>query len=1011
MQVLDICEVYDDEEGMNCIQLFGRDAGGVVRTVVVRDTPHTVKVAISPTFKDYDGLANSLNAHLCKQWFRCRALGCACGGDTYGVYREPCGKLRPPVTQAVRGYPERLMVRGFEIHEVNERPFLCFTLAHYHHLKPAGLWLEQAQVGYVLPEHRGVYDIVNSATDSFMLMSGICGFRWVEYPIHLHAVSFSDIKRASNQDIPHAPFETMVFDIETISPKYNDEESKRALYPVGMISAHCRGEMHSFVLTTPGVVDAPRSRTTYFDNERDLLMTFHRYIKANEVDFVSGYNSNGFDVPYLVTRAKLLGVPEFAELARGREGTYLVCRERMSSSKGKGMQNKMIIDCPGRIFLDLLPLARDSFSLRSHTLSSVADHLGLGCKGDVKYPKIHEHFTRSAETRLKLLEYCERDVELTVKILAAMGCVGRLQAKSGVFGVRPQDALDRGVSYLVTMLVRMYIRGKYLMAVIRDEKRPPKPKKAKKVLLTPEWIETRVRCGLVAKDDSDEDGGEVELEKIRKLRPAYKLVPGYEQVWNQVQHGDKFEGGAVFEPVVGLHQFAIFTLDFNSLYANLVRTYNICHTTLLKEWEEGCYTSPAGFHFAPASKRLGVFPEIMSMLIQRRTDIRERANQEAKTPNPDQALLDRLDAEQLEVKVAANSLYGQMGAVVSDICLLAGAASITAEGRNHIHKVETALRELAVHPDWVEYGIRTMYGDTDSLFIGLTTVFVFAIGYVVAKKVAQWINKESGLLTGTMRMGFENVSMPTLLVAKKKYAKAVEGKNGLELLVKGMDTRAITPYASKLVGDIWRMGMLESGTQEDIAHLLRDRCSVVLAGRLEDRSQLLKSAKLSKPIEAYDQPWPAHVVAARMLVERDLPVIVGDRIQYYVCKLSGAQPRTKAGKPKKALCAVPEDLAEGFPLDLVAYVEEIVGTVSACALHFFKGTTEEQKYETLRELAMENDRVSQTLRRAPDTGVRGGMDMFVQTMKKMPYVAVQKTTMVKRPRQMTMNDFPSFKKG
>lgn len=74
-------------------------------------------------------------------------------------------------------------------------------------------------------------------------------------------------------------------------------------------------------------------------------------------------------------------------------------------------------------------------------------------------------------------------------------------------------------------------------------------------------------------------------------------------------------------------------------------------------------------------------------------------------------MLTVLDKRQSAIKVAANSMFGLMGARIGVLPLLEGAMSVTAHGRNLISKVA----------DYVEtkYNGKVIYGDTDSVMVSL----------------------------------------------------------------------------------------------------------------------------------------------------------------------------------------------------------------------------------------------------------------------------------------------------
>ncbi len=56
-----------------------------------------------------------------------------------------------------------------------------------------------------------------------------------------------------------------------------------------------------------------------FDNERELLLRWRDLVLEADPDIIIGYNIINFDLPYLLDRAKALGVlPQFSTWGRMR---------------------------------------------------------------------------------------------------------------------------------------------------------------------------------------------------------------------------------------------------------------------------------------------------------------------------------------------------------------------------------------------------------------------------------------------------------------------------------------------------------------------------------------------------------------------------------------------------------------------------------------------------------------------------------------------------------------------
>lgn len=58
------------------------------------------------------------------------------------------------------------------------------------------------------------------------------------------------------------------------------------------------------------------SQVLSFENESDLLLKWSDFVREVDPDVVIGYNTTNFDFPYLLDRAKHLGVARFPFLGR-----------------------------------------------------------------------------------------------------------------------------------------------------------------------------------------------------------------------------------------------------------------------------------------------------------------------------------------------------------------------------------------------------------------------------------------------------------------------------------------------------------------------------------------------------------------------------------------------------------------------------------------------------------------------------------------------------------------------
>lgn len=962
VQVVEIADLYKGTD--NHITIYYVDVNGNHGQVAVVNPPHTICKAIGEDFREADiqTVVDDLNSHLTHRPPQCNRLECSCEGDKYGVYRYPCIEFRrnlgwtsPPVVSA-----KIIRSRGSLVYEGPDRPFLQFTLSRSLYISAACNYLNKQRYGRISTDYDGVYDKKTNGTDSFILSTRISSFDWLELPhcaVESGVLEYGDIKVCTpSMHGREADINRFYVDIETIntgSGPYREYLSKRREYPIGTISTFLVNDTsivkRSFVLKkAPGADDdIPVEHAVFFDSEVDMLMAFRDYIIESEVDMFLGYYSNMFDYPYLLGRARKLGLRRFRYFSRD-PGEPVVYREEVYESKQTGARRVCLFNCPGRVFYDVSNAVRTGFKFESYKLKKVAIELKLPIgKMDVDYSEIPVLFNGSPHQRARLIEYCDIDVYLVYLIAEKnMDLIRRLRVMCRITGVGAQQVPDRGNSYLLGMMLRREMGCSYFPISRRD------------------------------KD---------------VLEPALRAIDGYEELWKRVKDGEKYPGAFVFDPVLGLWNCCVFTLDFSSLYPSVMSTFNICPTTQIPSIKgvdpATINVSPAGYAYVKESVRKGVLPSLVERLINERVVVR------AKIPSePDAARRAMLDAEQNVLKVCANSFYGLMGSLTSIISSLSAAYSVTSYGRYYIQMVCDALMEIpdfekkygrtVDRPGFVEkYGMQIIYGDTDSLFVALTKIHdPGLVAKTIGPEIADWVNRISGLLIGKLKMALEKCSYPFLLISKKKYVKVFfDEKTGTySIKLSGIENRSITKYVLNVLNYVLHMGLVDRANTDAIEGVIVAAAARIWRGEIP-AERLRHSNSLSKSIESYKGDSP-HLIAARQLIAAGISVVEGDRIPYYFCNVA---ERTGGVKGELTVAA---DLYEyGFTLHAPSYVEELRSTLSNVALCFIKGSNSTDKMSRLKMLCSLNSgamdcRVLSAPTRSGEIVENGGLDGYIDVV-------------------------------
>lgn len=126
-------------------------------------------------------------------------------------------------------------------------------------------------------------------------------------------------------------------------------------------------------------------------SEKGMLESFVHFVCAEDPDVLSGWNIQGFDLPYLLDRCAMLGVP----CLMGRGVGAGVRRLRQGG-----------VAIPGRVVADMLGMWRAQHSERSYKLDAVASrHLGAS-KAPVHYSQMRRLWDSD---RGPLAAYCLKD--------------------------------------------------------------------------------------------------------------------------------------------------------------------------------------------------------------------------------------------------------------------------------------------------------------------------------------------------------------------------------------------------------------------------------------------------------------------------------------------------------------------------------------------------------------------------------------------------------------------------
>lgn len=190
-----------------------------------------------------------------------------------------------------------------------------------------------------------------------------------------------------------------------------------------------------------------------FQNEEEMLKFFLKLIQEYDPDIITGYNINGFDLPYIIDRLKTHNIPPF--MGRTTDKPLFV----------KTLGYKKVGVVPGRVVVDPYQIIKEDPYLRfsRYNLNTVAKEMLGETKIDVAYKDINELWNGSRENLKKLVEYARKDSILALRLLLEKGLMDKFYELSKVSGTLLQDTLGGQAIRVETMILHEFVKRDMVM--------------------------------------------------------------------------------------------------------------------------------------------------------------------------------------------------------------------------------------------------------------------------------------------------------------------------------------------------------------------------------------------------------------------------------------------------------------------------------------------------------------------------------------------------------------------
>lgn len=526
-----------------------------------------------------------------------------------------------------------------------------------------------------------------------------------------------------SEDFSKNPLKICFFDIETEPLPYNEFPApEEARAPISLITIHdsLTNEYTTFG-TKEFTGELPNDLKVFYihcEDEYELLESFLRYIEKDHPDILSAWNSNFFDMPYLVNRiTKVLGQDELKRLS-----PLGIFNMGIGKTKDNPPREYTKYITPGMLIIDYIDVYKklkvklqDSYKL---------DHIGSIEVGEQKleYEGPIGDFQKNNWNDFVL--YNIRDVELLVKI----------DKKTNYFAL---------LRYLATLGLTNFEDGLGVVAYVSGAI-ALKARSRGQILFTPkrEVLEGKNEGGYVSvKPGLVKDLITYDAASLYPSCAITNNISIETMVGEFVELGD----GNIHLTLTSGKQYTLTEQKFNEFVKNteLIRT-------------------PANVLFS--QKKQGIYPEFMeSVFDSRKKDRKEivRLEEELKKDLPKEEKekielkIKQLQIAQYTKKLCINSCYGALTSKTSPLGHDSIGNSITLTGQCTIKQVNRIVKDFIMMktPGMTEEVAEEhiIFNDTDSVGVSLHGVAGIIIckdskvtpeGYKLIDELNDYIDRE-----------------------------------------------------------------------------------------------------------------------------------------------------------------------------------------------------------------------------------------------------------------------------
>lgn len=524
-----------------------------------------------------------------------------------------------------------------------------------------------------------------------------------------------------------------------------------------------------------------------FDDEKIMIEAFLELLFRSNPDDILDYNGDKFDIPFLLTRMKLLKIND-RFIYRYNLPKSEIKTVHIRTKFGYGFNNHLMVYYN---HVDVYQFINNSFdknkieNLRLDTTASF--YLNVG-KVDLSVKDMMRLYSEGKFG--KIIVYNVRDSVLPLEMYIKCQMANKLYADAPIMYLSRDDSA-KVISHKINMAL-------FNNAIQNVDNNSPDP-----------YFFNKFDLNRIMSKKQDGDG-EVNYANLDRQRVLETIIPKDAVALCDLRTNIKYTGGMVLSPVPGYYN-VIFTLDFSQLYTSIMIYYTCCLSNLFFGSDNKLYLQRNS-------------NAITTKFLNKMASNRALYKQEMKKHKPGSFAYNLYDSWQNAAKLVCNSQYGWFGLTCKAL-----ANFITLKGREKLTEAIKKIEALSDNEDikrkhnLERFNIKVVYGDTDSTFVNLSlteddhkNIGVDVLKKIILTEVLQPVN---ATWNGAFKMELENIMQCMLIKGKKSYMCIKE--NG-DLYKRGFNVKKDSPvFLRKLFDAVIKHLLTNHSLDCVLNHLVR----------------------------------------------------------------------------------------------------------------------------------------------------------------------------------------------